>query len=73
MVGRSIDPPVKTGDVPANHEVIYGLFDSIIDCGKTRNWFTDNGIGATHFHQEFMGHRTPLSIFVKHVKEFTNC
>jgi len=73
MIGRSIDPPTRLGNISANHEVVYGLFDNVIDCAKARKWFEEYGIGAIHFHQEFMGHRIDIPIFTKHVTEFTNC
>jgi hypothetical protein len=72
MASRSFEPLVQSGNELSNHEIIYGLFDDVISANKTRQWFEEHGLGAFHFHQEFMGHRTPMNIFTKYVSEFTD-
>lgn len=72
MVDRHIEPPVRIGECVSNQEVIYGLLDAVICCTKVRKWFDENGIGAIHCHQEFIGHRTPMAVFTKYVTEFTD-
>ena len=65
--GRSIEPYVRRGSTRANHTVVLGKSDSVIDPQKTKNWFKSDGIGSFTYYMESNGHRTPLGIFKKYV------
>lgn len=62
---RSMEPSVKRGGTRADHVVVLGKADDVIDPQKTKNWFKTNGVGNFTYHMESNGHRTPLGIFKK--------
>jgi len=64
---RSIEPSVFRGSSRANHVVVLGRRDDVIDPQKTKNWFKTDGVGNFTYHMEPNGHRTPVSIFRKYV------
>ena len=64
---RSLDPSVFRGSSRANHTVVLGRRDDVIDPQKTKNWFKTDGVGNFTYHMEPNGHRTPVSIFRKYV------
>lgn len=62
---RSMEPEVKRGSTKANHVVILGKSDKLIDPYKTKDWFKTSGVGRFTFHMESNSHRTPIGIFKK--------
>ena len=66
--GRSLEPKVHLGNMKANHSVVLGIEDIVIDPAKTKSWFKGNCKGKYEFHMERIGHRTPNPIMVKHLK-----
>lgn len=66
--GRSMEPKVHLGNLKANHSVVLGIEDIVIDPAKTKSWFKGNCKGKYEFHMERIGHRTPNPIMVKHLK-----
>ncbi len=68
---RFIQPNVKLGNKKANHTVILGKKDTIIDPVQTVLWFNENGIGSFKYHYEDYGHQTPIIPFKKWVNKYT--
>jgi hypothetical protein len=66
--GRTMEPKVHLGNMKANHSVVLGSEDIVIDPVKTKTWFKGNCKGNYEFHMERIGHRTPNAIMVKHLK-----
>lgn len=66
--GRSIEPKTKLGNLKANHTVVLGKDDIVVNPDKTRDWFKSNCRGTYNFHMEPIGHRTPNPIMVKYLK-----
>jgi hypothetical protein len=66
--GRSLDPKVKMGSSPANHTVVLGKKDAVIDPNKTIDWFTKNGVGTPHYNWEPIEHRIPIDVFMRWIK-----
>ncbi len=62
--GRSINPPVKTGNLKVHHTLVLGEKDDIIDPFITSRWFKDNK-EDTFINYERIGHRIPGDIFNK--------
>jgi len=62
--GRSINPPVKTGDLKVHHTLVLGEKDDIIDPFVTSRWFNDNKEN-TFINYESIGHRIPADVFNK--------
>ena len=71
--GRSMEPKgVNLGRIPANHVVILGKNDDVIDPKKTEQWLSKYGIGTFDYHYENIGHRTPTNIMNKHIDRAIN-
>jgi hypothetical protein len=66
---RSMNPTVKIGNKKANHTVILGKNDNIINPEQTVLWTDENGIGNFTFHYENFAHRTPITDFRKWVNK----
>lgn len=64
---RSVEPGVYRGSSRANHTVVLGKRDDLIDPQKTKNWFKTDGVGNFTYHMESNGHRTPIGVFRKYV------
>lgn len=67
---RAINPDVSIGNKKANHVIILGKKDTVIDPIKTVMWYDTNGIGSFTYHYENIGHRTPISVFRKWVNKY---
>ena len=67
--GRSMEPKVHLGNQRANHTIILGKNDDVINPSKTKDWFKSYGKGTYEFHSENIGHRTPNPIMVKYLKD----
>jgi hypothetical protein len=65
---RSIDPVVRTGDMAASHTIILGNDDDIIVPRKSIDWLFEKGVGCA-VHYEKMGHRIPIDVFERWVKQ----
>lgn len=70
--GRSMEPRVRLGNLKANHEVVLGKDDIVINPEKTREWFKSNCKGNFKFHMESIGHRTPTAIMTKYLSRVLN-
>ncbi len=64
---RSMDPTVTIGSMQANHTVILGRRDTVIDPNKSIGWLSENKVGCT-VHYEKIGHRIPIDVFEGWVK-----
>lgn len=64
---RPYEPNVKRGSTRANHTVVLGKKDDLIDPQKTMNWFKTDGVGSFTYKMESNGHRTPIGIFRKYL------
>jgi len=62
--GRSINPPVKTGNFKPHHTLVLGEKDDVIDAFVTSRWFNDNNEN-TFINYEKIEHRIPADIFSK--------
>lgn len=67
---RSVEPGVYRGSSRANHTVVLGKSDDLIDPQKTKNWFKTVGVGSVNYKMESNGHRTPIGIFRKYVSAY---
>ena len=67
---RSAEPSVHLGSSRANHIVVLGKHDDIIDPQKTKNWFKSEGVGSFNYKMESNDHRTPLGIFRKYLSVY---
>lgn len=67
---RPIETPVRTGTLMANHIIILGQKDKVINPQTTLQWYKENGLGNFSFNWEGNAHRTPIDIFQKYVKSF---
>ena len=63
---RSIALDIEPGKQAANHWVILGEQDTVINPLETRAWITANGVGEFTFESYDGGHRVPLDIFQEH-------
>ena len=63
---RSMEPAVQIGSMKANHTVILGKKDDLINPEGTLEWIKKNP-GNFNVHFEGNGHQTPISIFKKYV------
>lgn len=74
LQGRSMEPKVRLGNMKANHSIVLGSEDIVLDPTKTKTWLKGNCKGKYEIHMERMGHRTPNAIMVKYLKvnEFVN-
>lgn len=63
---RSMEPVVQIGSMQANHTVILGRKDDLINPEETLEWIKKN---PGHFKVNFEnnGHQTPINIFKKYV------
>ena len=68
MQGRSIEPIVQLGNTKSKHTIILGKSDTVINPQKTVEWINKNGVGKFTTHFEKIGHRTPMDIFRKWIK-----
>ena len=64
---RTMEPSVYRGSSRANHTVVLGKSDNLIDPQKTKNWFKTDGVGSFNYKMENNGHRTPIGIFRKYL------
>lgn len=67
VIGRSFDPIVEVGNVPAKHKVVLGINDDVIDPIKSTKYFTEKGIGTFEYHKENIGHRIPIEVFTSYL------
>lgn len=67
---RSVEPGVYRGSSRANHTVVLGKSDDLIDPQKTKNWFKTDGVGSVNYKMESNGHRTPMSVFRKYLSAY---
>lgn len=68
---RSINPSVRLGNKKANHTIVLGKKDDIIDPIQTIKWVNENGVGGFEFFYENYGHRTPMNEFRKWVSKYS--
>jgi hypothetical protein len=66
--GRSMEPKVKMGSIPAAHTVVLGKKDTVINPEKTISWFDRNGVGTPYYNWESMEHRIPIDVFMRWIK-----
>lgn len=64
---RTFNPVVRIGNEKANHTIVLGKKDDVIDPIITEEWFKKNGVGNNKIYHESNDHRTPVDIFVKYV------
>lgn len=69
---RSYDPKVRMGNTPANHIVVLGKSDELIDPTESKKWIKKNGIGNFDIRMENIGHRSPLPILQKYMSSSIN-
>jgi hypothetical protein len=67
---RRIDPNVLIGNMAANHTIIFGVNDDVINPDESVLWVNKNGIGLFEYHYEEYGHRTPIHSFKKWVSGY---
>lgn len=67
---RPIETGVYRGSLSANHTVVLGKSDNLIDPQKTKNWFKTDGVGSVNYKIENNGHRTPIGIFRKYLSAY---
>lgn len=65
---RSLDPIVSTGNMTPSHTIILGINDDVIVPRKSVDWFFEKGIGCT-LHYEKIGHRIPIDVFERRVRQ----
>jgi uncharacterized protein len=70
MHSRSMQPTVSIGKKKANHVLVLGKNDTVIDPVQTVLWCDDNGIGSFKYYYEDNDHRTPIGIFKKYVNKY---
>jgi hypothetical protein len=63
---RSMEPAVQIGSMKANHTVILGKRDNLINPEGTIEWVKKNP-GNFNIHFESNGHQTPINVFKKYV------
>jgi predicted esterase YcpF (UPF0227 family) len=68
MHSRPIEPTISLGDKVANHYVILGKNDDVIDPIKTIEWFNESE--NVIFEIENMGHVIDLNIFKKYLMNY---
>jgi hypothetical protein len=61
-----MEPAVQMGSMKANHTVILGKKDVLINPEGTLEWIKKNP-GNFNVHFENNGHQTPIGIFKKYV------
>lgn len=71
MHSRSIQHSVSLGKKKANHILVLGKNDTVIDPVQTVLWCDLNGIGSFKYHYEDNDHRTPINIFKKYVNNYS--
>lgn len=67
---RSFSPNVQLGSKKANHIVVLGKNDTLIDHTKTLEYIKEEGIGNFKVNFESNSHRTPINIFKKYVDAY---
>lgn len=66
--GRSMEPHTRKGGELAEHTLVLGKTDDVIDPKKTLEWMKDNGVDSISINWEAHGHRIPMESFAKWVK-----
>jgi hypothetical protein len=67
LQGRSLEPVVRTGGLPARHTIVLGQADTVIIPEKTVEWLQARGIEDYRLFWEAYGHRTPQGAFERYV------
>jgi pimeloyl-ACP methyl ester carboxylesterase len=70
VVDRSFDPVSHMGVERAEHTIVLGAHDDVINPIKSLEYFKSWGANPDLIHIEDMGHRNPLEIFQKYVNNF---
>jgi hypothetical protein len=69
VVGRHLEPGVEMGRSRADHLVVLGREDDVIDPLQVLAWLNGHARGRLRVEWERMGHRTPPDIFRKWLGE----
>jgi hypothetical protein len=71
VVDRSFDPVSHMGVERAEHTIVLGAHDTVINPIKSLDYFKSWGANPGHIHIEnTMEHRIPLDVFKKYVNNF---
>jgi hypothetical protein len=68
MQGRSMNTKVRMGNKSANHIVVFGKNDMVINPNDTEAYFKKEGHGSFSFNRENIEHRIPINVFTKWIQ-----
>jgi hypothetical protein len=66
--GRTLEPRVKIGSIPTEHNIVLGKRDTVVNPEKSIDWFSKNGVGTANYNWESIEHRIPIDTFMRWIK-----